>query len=81
MSLIAAALILTCIAMLIVKVRRNIKEKRAAQKQAHNAQVENNFYDADKEVEEWLKEKFITEEIKLDIKEQVELILNRGSRK
>lgn len=78
MNLIAAALTLTCIAMLIVKARNNIKEKRAAQKQAYNAQAENNVYDADKEVEEWLNERFITKEIDLNIKEQVELILNKG---
>lgn len=86
MSLIAAALILTSIAMLIIKVCSNIKEKRAEKewerkKILHNLQVENIFDDADKEVEEWLNERFITNDEKVNIKEQVEITLNRGRRK
>lgn len=81
MSVTAAVLILTSIAMLIVKVSNDIKEKRAEQKwehkkKLHNAQVENTFDDADKEIEEWLNERFITND--KNIKEQVEKTLSRG---
>lgn len=86
MALIAATLILTSIAMLIVKVSNDIKERRAEKeweykKRLHNAQVENTFDDADKEIEEWLNERFITNDENINIKEQVEKTLNRGSRK
>lgn len=83
MSVIAAALILMSIAMLIVTVCNNRTEKRAEKewerkKQLHNAQVEKIFDDADKEVDEWLNERFITNNQKVNIKEQVEQTLNRG---
>lgn len=86
MSVIAAALILTSIAMLILTLGNNRKENRAEQewehkKQVHNAQVENIFDDEDKEVDEWLNERFITNDNKVNIKEQVEQTLNRGRRK
>lgn len=86
MNLIAAALILTSIAMLILSACNNRKEKRAEQewerkKKLHNAQAENIFDDADKEVEEWLNERFITNDDKVNIKERVEQTLNRGRRK
>lgn len=83
MTVIAAALILTSIAMLIVKVCSNIKEKRAEKewehkKKVHNAQMENTFDDADKEIEEWLNEIFITKDKKVNIKERVEKTLKKG---
>lgn len=86
MSLIAAALILMSIAMLIIKVCNDKKVKRAEKewerkKILHNAQVENTFDDADKEIEEWLNERFITKDKNINIKEQVEKTLSRGRRK